>query len=148
MDVHIRVLTIGTMAKRAGVSTPTIRYYEDIGLLPPAGRSPSGQRTYEESNLPRIVFIKRCRDFGFSIEQVRVLVGLSISPDKDCREVGNIARSHLNEVQAKLAQLRELERSLETFVTNCDAVCSGGRGRDCVIFRELAAPAPRDKCCA
>jgi len=132
------MLTIGKLAKAAGVSTPTIRYYEEIGLLPEADRSDSGQRLYGSDDLDRLTFIRRCRDFGFGIEQVRLLAGLSISADKDCREVGDIARGHLGEVQVKLAELKALERSLQRFVAQCDSVCCGGPGRDCVVFKDLA----------
>lgn len=133
------MLTIGKLAKAAGVSTPTIRYYEEIGLLPAADRSQSGQRVYGAEDLERLTFIRRCRDFGFGIEQVRLLAGLSISADKDCREVGDIARGHLGEVQAKLTELKALERSLQRFVDHCDAMCCGGPGRDCVVFQEFAS---------
>lgn len=133
------MLTIGKLAKAAGVTTPTIRYYEEIGLLPAADRSESGQRIYGADDLERLTFIRRCRDFGFGIEQVRLLAGLSISADRDCREVGDIARGHLGEVQVKLAELKALERSLRRFVAQCDAVCCGGPGRECVVFRDLAA---------
>ena len=132
------MLSIGKLAKAAGVTTPTIRYYEEIGLLPAADRSESGQRIYGADDLERLTFIRRCRDFGFGIDQVRLLAGLSISADKDCREVGNIARGHLQEVQAKLAELKALERSMQRFVAQCDSVCCGGPGRDCVVFKDLA----------
>ena len=132
------MLTIGKLAKAAGVTTPTIRYYEEIGLLPAADRSESGQRVYGADDLERLTFIRRCRDFGFGIDQVRLLAGLSISADKDCREVGDIARGHLKEVQAKLTELKALERSMQRFVAQCDSVCCGGRGRDCVVFKDLA----------
>lgn len=133
------MLTIGKLAKAAGVSTPTIRYYEEIGLLPEADRSDSGQRIYGSDDLDRLAFIRRCRDFGFGIEQVRLLAGLSISADKDCREVGDIARVHLAEVQAKLTELKALEHSLQRFVAQCDSICCGGPGRDCVVFKDLVA---------
>lgn len=133
------MLTIGKLAKAAGVTTPTIRYYEEIGLLPEADRSVSGQRVYGAEDLERLTFIRRCRDFGFGIDQVRLLAGLSISADKDCREVGDIARGHLQEVQAKLAELKALERSMQRFVAQCDSVCCGGPGRDCVVFKDLAS---------
>lgn len=133
------MFTIGKLAKAAGVTTPTVRYYEEIGLLPEAERTASGQRAYGAEDLERLTFIRRCRDFGFSIDQVRVLAGLSISPDKDCREVGDIARGHLKEVQEKMAELKALERSLQRFVAECDAVCCGGPGRECVVFEDLRA---------
>lgn len=131
------MLTIGKLAKAAGVTTPTIRYYEAIGLIPAADRTHSGQRIYGADDLDRLTFIRRCRDFGFGIDQVRLLAGLSISADKDCREVGDIARGHLKEVQAKLTELKALERSMQRFVAQCDSVCCGGPGRDCVVFKTL-----------
>ncbi len=141
MNVHVRVLTIGRLAKAAGVTTPTIRYYEEIGLMPPPGRTEGGQRSYTERDLERLTFIRRSRDFGYSIEQVRRLVGLSISKSEDCTQVRDIAQGHLDEVRSKLDELRALEKSLERFVTQCDAVCAGGAGRDCVIFRDMSDPA-------
>lgn len=137
MIVHVRVLTIGQIAKAAGVTTPTIRYYEEIGLLPPAGRSAAGQRIYAEGDLERLTFIRRCRDFGFSIDQVRVLAGLAISADQDCRAVRDMAHAHLGEVRGKLAELRALESSLETFAEECDTICAGGPGRHCVVFANM-----------
>ena len=137
MSVHVRVLTIGQLAKAAGVSTPTIRYYEEIGLLPPAVRSAAGQRMYEETDLERLTFIRRSRDFGFSIDQVRDLAGLSISTDRDCSEVRDMAYFHLAEVRAKLAELKALEASLEFFARQCDTACAGGPGRECVVFENL-----------
>lgn len=141
MNVHVRVLTIGAIAKAAGVTTPTIRYYEEIGLLPPAGRTARGQRIYGDIDLERVTFIRRCRDFGFSIDQVRLLAGLSISPDRDCGEVRDIAKTHLGEVRIKLLELQALEKSLEGFVDQCEVACAGGPGRDCVVFKDLGKPA-------
>jgi MerR family transcriptional regulator, copper efflux regulator len=145
MNVHVRVLTIGALAKAAGVTTPTIRYYEEIGLLPPAGRSAAGQRVYEVVDLERVTFIRRCRDFGFSIDQVRLLAGLSISADRDCVEVRDIAKVHLGEVREKLLELHALEKSLEGFVDQCEVACAGGPGRDCVVFKDMSKPA--QGCC-
>jgi MerR family copper efflux transcriptional regulator len=133
--------TIGKLAKATGVNTPTIRYYEEIGLLPEADRTASGPRAYGDEDLDRLVFVRRCRDFGFSIEQVRLLAGLSISREKDCREVGDIARGHLKEVQEKMTELKALERSLQRFVAQCDSLCCGGPGRDCVVFEDLKSAA-------
>lgn len=144
MNVHVPVLTIGQLAKAAGVTTPTIRYYEEIGLLPKAGRSAAGQRIYAESELERLTFIRRCRDFGFSIDQVRVLAGLSISADRDCSQVRDMAHEHLAEVRTRLAELKALERSLESFAKQCDTACAGGPGRDCVVFETLRS---EGRCC-
>ncbi|BCG70664.1 MerR family transcriptional regulator [Mesorhizobium sp. 113-1-2] len=147
MNVHVRVLTIGALAKAAGVTTPTIRYYEEIDLLPPAPRTAGGQRIYDDDDLGRLTFIKQCRDFGFGIGQVRVLMELSISTSRDCVETRDIAQVHLDEVRQKLAELRLLERRLESFVTRCNIACAGGPGQDCVIFKDMAALAKSGVCC-
>ncbi|MGO4568259.1 helix-turn-helix domain-containing protein [Rhizobium sp. 2YAF20] len=146
MNVHIRVFTIGALAKATGTSTPTIRYYEEIGLLPTANRTASGQRNYDESDIGRLTFIKQCRDFGFSIEQVRVLVDLSISTERDCVETRDIAQAHLDEVRARMVELRALETRLQGFVTRCDDACAGGPGSDCVIVKDMAT-AQTKSCC-
>lgn len=147
-------LSIGAVAKRTGLTIPTIRYYEEIGLLPPAARTDAGQRHYGEGALRRLAFIRRCRDFGFSIGQVRGLVGLVDEPDRPCTEVRNIAAIHLVEVQRKLEELKALEASLDAFVCSCDAACAGGAAMDCTILEDLTLPAetarvviPRNGCC-
>jgi len=146
MNVHIQVFTIGALAKATGTSTPTIRYYEEIGLLPPASRTASGQRSYDESDVGRLTFIKQCRDFGFSIEQVRVLLDLSISSQRDCVETRDIAQAHLDEVRTKMKELRALEARLQTFVTRCNDACAGGPGADCLIFKDMATPQAKGCC--
>lgn len=146
MNLHIRVFTIGALAKATGLTTPTIRYYEEIGLLPPARRTDSGQRHYSEADVERLTFIKQCRDFGFSIERVRLLVELSVSRDRDCVETRDIAQLHLDEVRAKLAELRSLETKLQGFIERCDEACAGGPGVDCVIFEDMSKPQTKGCC--
>lgn len=148
MNVHISVFTIGALAKAAGVSTPTIRYYEEIGLLPQPARTSGGQRNYDDADLHRLTFIRQCRDFGFSIDQVRVLLDLSISSERDCIETRDIAKIHLDEVRKKLAELQALETRLMGFVQQCNEACSGGPGQDCVIFKDMATPAKTGGCCS
>lgn len=131
-------LTIGALAARTGCSVPTIRYYEQIGLLPSAGRAANGHRTYSRRDLTRLGFIKRCRDFGFPIEQVRVLAQLFEDGDRACREVRDQAQLHLDAVRAKLADMRQLEASLELMVGSCDATCSAGPTKDCCILADMA----------
>ncbi|MEX0956538.1 MAG: helix-turn-helix domain-containing protein [Rhizobiaceae bacterium] len=140
MRVHGRVMSIGELGRTAGVSAPTIRYYEEIGLLPEALRGESGQRIYEDTDVQRLVFVRRCRDFGFPIDQVRLLVGLSISADRDCAEVRDIAVAHLAEVRERLGELQALERNLSGFVDECEIACCGGPGRECVVFRDMKRP--------
>src|ERR1700712_5105280 len=84
-------LSIGVLAQQTGCTVPTIRYYEEIGLLPAGPRTEAGRRLYREPALKRLLFVRRCRDFGFSIEQVRQLVGLVDAPERPCVEVRDIA---------------------------------------------------------
>jgi DNA-binding transcriptional MerR regulator len=133
-------LKIGVLAKRTGTNAPTIRYYEDIGLLPRPDRREGGQRSYGEDDVKRLTFIRRCRDFGFPIEQVRTLASLMQDRDRSCMEARDIAQEHLSAVRAKLIELKALERSIAGFVETCDASCAGGPGPDCVILEDLAEP--------
>src|SRR5258708_26019171 len=119
-------MTIGALAAETRCTVPTIRYYEEIGLLPEANRRMSGHRLYGDADLKRLTFIRRCRDFGFPIEQVRALAALVDAPEKDCVAARDVAQRHLDEAQRKLKELRALERSLKTFVTDCDAQCVCG----------------------
>jgi len=137
MTDHDPVFAIGALAEAAGVSPPTIRYYEEIKLIPPARRSSAGHRHYTREDVDRLTFIRRCRDFGFGLDQIRLLSGLALSADRDCVEVRDIAAEHLAAVQAKMAELRSLERQLKAFVVTCEDACCGGPGRDCVVLAEL-----------
>jgi DNA-binding transcriptional MerR regulator len=147
-------LSIGLVARQTGSTVPTIRYYEEIGLLPPANRTESGQRHYNEATVRRLTFIRRCRDFGFSIEQVRELVGLVDQRDRPCIEVRDIAATHLAQLRTKLDELKALEASLSAFVCSCETACAGGTSVDCTILEDLALPADRAQivqiksCCA
>jgi DNA-binding transcriptional MerR regulator len=134
-------LKIGALAERTGTNTPTIRYYEAIGLLPRAGRQEGGQRRYGDDDVRRLTFIRRCRDFGFSVEQVRALAALVEDPASCCGDARDIAQAHLDDVRRKLAELRALEREIAGFVERCDTTCAGGPGPDCVPLAELARPA-------
>jgi MerR family copper efflux transcriptional regulator len=138
MNVHVSVLTIGALAKATGLTTPTIRYYEEIGLLPAPRRTDGGQRHYHPLDVERLTFIKQCRDFGFSIERVRMLLDLSVSRERDCSETRDIAKAHLDEVQTKLRELRALELRLKSFLRRCDEACAGGPGAECVIFEDMS----------
>jgi MerR family copper efflux transcriptional regulator len=134
-------VSIGAASKRTGCSVPTIRYYEEVGLLPAAPRTEGNQRHYDDGAIRRLAFIRRCRDFGFTIERVRELVGLVDQPNRNCVEVRDIAQVHLQEVQTRLAQLQALEASLAAFVNSCDTGCAGGPALDCTILEDLALPA-------
>lgn len=131
-------MKIGQLASATRTTPPTIRYYEEIGLLPVPPRPSGTQRVYDESDIRRLTFIRRCRDFGFPIEKVRVLASLVQNRERSCREARNLAFEHLTEVRQKLHELQELERSIAAFVENCDLACATGVGADCVMLEELS----------
>lgn len=135
-------MTIGTLSERTHCSVPTIRYYEQIRLLPRPERTSNGHRYYREEDLKRLTFIKRCRDFAFPIDQVRGLMGLLEDGDRACAEVRDLAQGQLDQVRSKMQELRQLEAALEAFVCSCDAGCNGGLTRDCVIFDQIVQPGP------
>ena len=135
-------LRIGALAASTGTSAPTIRYYEQVGLLRRASRQEGGQRVYTREDVERLTFIRRCRDFGFSIEQVKALVQVMENRDSSCMDARDLAASHLETVRERRRELRELERSLATFVKCCDTSCAGGPGPDCVILGDLGKLRP------
>jgi MerR family mercuric resistance operon transcriptional regulator len=104
--------TIGRLATAAGVNLETVRYYERIKLIPSPARTASGHRAYEETHVRRLTFIRRARELGFSIEQIRALLVLADPSRASCAEVKEIARAHLGAVRAKLDDLRRLEQIL------------------------------------
>lgn len=131
-------LTIGKIAGLASCSVPTIRYYEEIGLLPAAKRRTSGHRTYNEATVELLMFIRQCRDLGFGIDYIRSLIELSNTPGQDCGAVRDIAQKRLEVVRAKLLELRALEESLSSFVDACAKGCTVGPAPDCSIFTDIA----------
>lgn len=133
-------LTIGRLAAVTRCSVPTIRYYEEIGLLPKASRRASGHRVYSAGDLRRLTFIRRCREFGFPIEQVRSLVGLVSDGEKDCTAARDLAQIHLDDVREKLKEMRALEKTLKALVVDCNEACVGGPAGQCVILEDLATP--------
>lgn len=129
-------LTIGEVAREAGCSVPTVRYYEEIGLLPSASRRSGGHRVYGLAELKRLTFVRRCRDFGFSVKQVRELLDVARA-GTPCSEARDIAALHLRSVQSKLGELRALEASLASFVATCSTTCASGTVEDCTLFEDL-----------
>lgn len=130
-----RVVSIGTLAERTGVKVETIRYYEQVGLLPEPERSEGNQRRYGRAHVERLAFIKHARDLGFAVESIRTLLRLSDTPGMPCDEAHAIAAGHLAEVREKIARLRSLEAELARIAT----VCSGGvAAADCAVIEALA----------
>jgi DNA-binding transcriptional MerR regulator len=132
-------LTIGTLAERGGCSVPTVRYYEEVGLMPQADRKAGGHRVYGEADLRRLKFVRRCRDFDFSIDEIKALAQVMEDGDRSCTEVRDLAASHLSQVRAKMFELRALERDLRQFVEACESDCLGGPGPECTVLDGLSS---------
>lgn len=130
-------LTIGDLAKATGTKVVTIRYYEQIGLLSAPPRTAGRFRAYQGRDLERLRFIRRCRDLGFTLEQVRDLLALAAQEDRDCAEIDRIAGEHLTEVERKIADLQRLADELRRISTQC----SGGIVADCRIIEALSPTA-------
>lgn len=126
--------SIGSLAKATDTKVETIRYYERIGLLPAPARTGGNYRLYSGEHFQRLSFIRRARHLGFSIEQVRDLLGLSDQRDRPCEAVDAIAREHLTAVDRKVADLQALRRELESLISQCGC----GTIADCRIIEALS----------
>jgi len=129
------MFSIGVLSKQAGVKVPTIRYYEQIGLIDPPFRTEGNQRRYGEASLERLRFIKHARDLGFSIEAIGALIELNHHPDKSCAEASQIARQQLLDTQHKIASLKRLEVELQRITDNCHG---DGMVSDCYVLSALS----------
>ena len=126
-------LPIGEISKQSGVNVETIRYYERVKMLGPPPRTASGRRIYHSTDLRILVFIRRSRELGFSLNQIRALLRLGGPEKASCREVREIAAHHLEDIRAKLSDLKKLERLLAKTV----AQCSGRTAPDCPVLNFL-----------
>jgi Cu(I)-responsive transcriptional regulator len=127
-------MRIGELGEATATKVETIRYYEQTGLLPPPERTSANYRRYDADHLARLSFIRRSRDLGFSIDQVRALLDLSDDRSRDCRTVDEIATDHLREVDRKIADLQALRAELSRLITSCE----GGTTAECRILEALA----------
>lgn len=128
------MLSIGDLSRHTGVKVPTIRYYEQIGMLTPPDRSSGNQRRYEREDLDRLSFIKHARDLGMNLNVIRDLIDLSSNPERSCAEADRIARDHLASVRDRIAQLRRLEAELERIA----GTCCGDTVGECYVIRSLS----------
>lgn len=126
-------MKIGELARRSGVKSETIRYYEKIGLLPRPARTSSNYRDYGREDAERLAFIRHARGLGFELAAVRSLIDLAERPDQDCAAVDRIASLHLADVETKIASLEALRDELRRLVK----ACAGGRVASCLIIGAL-----------
>lgn len=128
------MLMIGDLAKRTGAKVSTIRFYEEIRLMPEAARTLSRRRTYDEDDVRRLGFIRNARALGFSVEEIRSLIALSDDPNHSCQEAGAIARRHLATVKDRIARLEALRDELH----RATQACEGGRIAECRVIEAIA----------
>lgn len=127
------MLSIGKLGQAARVKVPTIRYYEQIGILPEAERTAGNQRLYGRETLRRLSFIRHARELGFPLEAIRDLLSLSDQPDQSCAAADVIAKEQLAAVKARIARLIVLQAELERMVVQC----AGGSIADCRVIEVL-----------
>jgi DNA-binding transcriptional MerR regulator len=126
-------LTIGELSRQTEVKIPTIRYYEQIGLLAEPTRTEGQQRRYRPDDVRRLNFIRHARELGFEVDAIRQLLSLASHPDRACTEAHEITKTHLNEVKDKIARLTALRDELESMVA-----CDNGQVSECRIIEVLA----------
>ena len=114
----------------------TIRFYEKSGILPSPARTDGNYRAYEPAHLRRLSFIRRARDLGFSLDQVKALLNLSDDRTRSCAAVDDIARQHRDEVERKIADLQALKTELDRIIDTCRC----GTVADCRIIESLSPP--------
>jgi MerR family copper efflux transcriptional regulator len=133
-------MNIGQAAKASGVNAKLIRYYEEIGLIPEAGRTAAGYRVYTPHEVNILRFVKRARTLGFSLERIQHLVGLWRDKGRESAEVKRIALEHVAELEAKIAEMQAMSDTLQELA---DA-CHGDHRPDCPILRDLEGSGARE----
>ena len=131
-------MNIGQAAKASGVSAKMIRHYESVGLFPEAARTESGYRQYTDKEVSTLRFIRQSRDLGFSVEQIRELLGLWQNRRRPSRQVKALAQAHIQELEEKLKELQAMKATLEHLV-HC---CHGDDRPDCPIIETLESEVP------
>lgn len=128
-------MNIGQAAKLSGVNAKLIRHYESIGIIPKASRSESGYRTYSETDVHILSFVKRSRNLGFSMKEIKKLVSLWRNKSRASAEVKALATKHVNEMEQKIQELQAMVKTLKHLAKNCH----GDHRPDCPILNDLAA---------
>lgn len=127
-------LSIGRLARETGCKVQTIRWYEEVGLMPKPARTPGNQRVYVREHADRLAFIRHARELGFPLEDVREMLAMGDQPGESCDAVDSVARRHLNQVRGRIERLKGLETELERMVEQC----RGGKVADCRIIEVLS----------
>lgn len=130
---NTRGYPIGQMSQKTGVNIETIRYYERVGIMPKPDRTKGGNRQYDHDQLKRLFFVRRARELGFDLAEVRALLSMADRTDFTCAEVHTLTVDHLASVQKKITNLRKLEKVLSLMAADC----SQGDVPDCPILETL-----------
>ena len=128
-----QTFTIGGLSKKTGVNIETIRYYEKINVMPKPQRSEGGNRLYDEQQIRRLAFVRRSRELGFSLDEIRELLKLVDENTYTCAEVATLSQKHLDDVKAKIKDLRKIERHMKDMLSQC----SKDNTPDCAIIDAL-----------
>ena len=131
------LFNIGQAAEASGVSAKMIRHYEENGFIPKAGRTVAGYRIYKDADVHTLRFIRRARDLGFSLKEIKALLGLWQSRRRESSEVKKLAMRHVHELDAKIAEMQSMRRTL----VNLAEHCHGDHRPDCPILEDLAGDA-------
>lgn len=133
-----QAIPIGELSRRTGCNIETVRYYERIGIIPAPPRR-GRYRSYGAGDVARLGFVRRARELGFTLDEVRALLALAGGGEASCVEVRDLAASHLKDVRARIADLKRMERVLTASVQACDA----GQDPGCPLIHTLySAPSP------
>ncbi len=119
------MFSIGQVSRQTGIKIPTLRYYEQEGLINVMGRTAGNQRRYAQVDLDRLTFIKHGRDLGLSLDDIRELLNLSANPDQPCDKANKIAARHLESVQARISKLTALAEELDRIAHSCTGTTVG-----------------------
>jgi len=135
--ISLETLSIGELSRSTGVNIETIRYYERIKILPTPPRTSSGRRVYGPPEIRSLTFIRRSRELGFTLDEIRALLAISAEDGNNtCGEVRQVAARHLADIRAKIADLRAMARVLSDAVQRCDA----GEMPGCPLIDTLSTP--------
>lgn len=127
------LIPIGALAARTHCNIETIRFYEKIGVLGKPARTEGGHRAYGRAHVERLTFVRRARELGFTLNEVRALLRLAEAANVSCAEAKDLAAAHLTEVKAKIADLRAMQAALSSLIAKCDT----GSGTDCPLIEAL-----------
>lgn len=133
METRPTEMSRGTLATQTRVNSETIRYYEKIGLMPDPTRSTAGHRVYNQSHVKRLSFVRRSRELGFTLREIRELLKLVDGGDYTCAEVRDRTLTHLDDVSKKVRDLQKMQQTLKSMASKCD----GGSVPECPIIDAL-----------